>query len=451
MARLPVSPGISGIPTATIPTDPVAFVDWFKNSFLPRWAANADARNAVPTSSSVQITGDLNSPAGIGIGPNSVTNGELVMRSPLSVMGNPTAVEANVQDIIAGADNEALQRIAGALVWAPVSASVNVADSITGIGSLVSPLELVGDNASPGNTQYYGTNASGTKGFFPVQGSSITTLLQSGGASQSYPIPPNATTLFVINIGGGGGGGSGAKAASGSIANGGGGGGGGGISYATFRASDLGSSVTVTFSAGTGVGGAGITTNSTSGSVGTIGSNVNFGGRLIALGGSPGGGGVGSSGAAGNGGGGLQANGTNGGSSANTGGAIGVAQTGGVYGATSYGNTGGGGGGSVSAGLLASAGGAGGIGTVFMTLAGGTAGAGGGTPGGQGANGGGTQPASGGGGGGGSITITPAGAGGQGGSFGGGGGGGAGGLNTPTPNTGAGGNGGPAACIIIAW
>ena len=65
----------------------------------------------VPTSASVQITGDIGTPAGIGIGPNSITNGELGHAlSPLSVMGNATGVEANVQDIIAPADGDSLQR-----------------------------------------------------------------------------------------------------------------------------------------------------------------------------------------------------------------------------------------------------------------------------------------------------------------------------------------------------
>ena len=95
----------------------------------------------VPTSSSVQITGSINTPAGIGIGANSITNAELVQRAPFSVMGNPTAIEANVQDIAAAADGEFLQRSAGVLVWGPIATG----DSLTGFGTPTSPLELVGD------------------------------------------------------------------------------------------------------------------------------------------------------------------------------------------------------------------------------------------------------------------------------------------------------------------
>jgi hypothetical protein len=45
---------------------------------------------------------------------------------------------------------------------------INVADSITGDASLASPLKLVGDTASPGNSKYYGTDGSGSRGFWSV-------------------------------------------------------------------------------------------------------------------------------------------------------------------------------------------------------------------------------------------------------------------------------------------
>jgi hypothetical protein len=44
--------------------------------------------------------------------------------------------------------------------------SVTTADSIQGDGSAGSPIELVGDAASPGNNKYFGTNGSGSKGYF---------------------------------------------------------------------------------------------------------------------------------------------------------------------------------------------------------------------------------------------------------------------------------------------
>jgi hypothetical protein len=46
------------------------------------------------------------------------------------------------------------------------SGTVTTADSIQGTGASGSPIELVGDSASPGNTMLYGTNGSGTKGWY---------------------------------------------------------------------------------------------------------------------------------------------------------------------------------------------------------------------------------------------------------------------------------------------
>lgn len=48
------------------------------------------------------------------------------------------------------------------------SGTVSVQDSITGDGSGGSPLELQGDTPTPGNNFFYGTNGSGTKGWYAV-------------------------------------------------------------------------------------------------------------------------------------------------------------------------------------------------------------------------------------------------------------------------------------------
>lgn len=450
MTNLPVKFGIDGIPTGLIPTDPADFVDWFKNSFLPRWAANADIRNAIP-GAAVSITGNTDTPAFVGIMPNGVTNEELRQSAPLSVMGNPTAIEANVKDIIAGADGQVLQRTAGVLVWGPVVPTITTADSITGTGSLGSPLELVGDNASPGNSQYYGTDGVGAKGFHPITGSSITTLIHSGGPSQTYNVPLNATTVEVICVGGGGGGGGGSTNTVGTNVQGAGGGGSGGMSYAVFRAADLGPSVTVTFSNALGGAGGVGGTNLVNGTSGTSGSNVSFGNFLIAYGGggaASGGGGGGGGGIAGDG---YQAIGVTGSSGAVATALPGTGQQTSTLGVSAYSNTGGGGGGGVSSTGVTGGGGAGGGGTKYMTLTGGAAGTNPSGAGGNGAAGSAYVPASGGGGGGGHLAAANGGNGGNGGSFGGGGGGGGSGQRTVSNHAGNGGNGGAAACIIIAF
>lgn len=443
MKQLPVKPGIDGLPTSLIPTDPSAFIDWFKNSFIPRWAANADIRNATP-GAGVQIGGTLDTPGFVGF--------EAIAGN--SVLGNPTGVKGDVQAITAGADGQFLQRSAGALVFGAIAS----ADSIAGAGITASPLELVNDSAAPGISQYYGTNVGGTKGFFALPasgGSTITTLTQTGGASQVYNIPASAHVIEVILIGGGGGGGSGAKGTAPGTQNGGGGGGsGGGISTATFPAALLPSSVTVSFSnAATGSNGGVASVVSGNGHSGVIGSDVSFGVFLIARGGGNGilgtaGGTGGTGGVTGQG---RDQSGTSGGG----GGAAAGATAGGTISAgtlniSCYAPTGGGGGGGLT-GVAVSASAAGGtspISTGFVTV---TPGAAGGTGliGGTGSDGMGQYPAAGGGGGGASLTVS-GGAGGPGGNFGAGGGGGAACTNT-APSSGAGGQGGLAACIIIAY
>jgi hypothetical protein len=449
MARIPIGPGIDSIPTATIPTDPQAFVTWFTTIYLKRWAANADPRNGIP-GNAVQITGTINTPVGIGIGPNSITSAELRKSAADSVIGNPTGVIANVQDIVATADGQFLQRAGGALVWGPVVPTITTADSITGLGSAASPLELVGDAAVPGNSLYYGTDISGNKGFHPFSGSSIVTLTSTGGATQVYNVPATATAVAVILHGGGGGGASGQHLGTSGNQLGGGAGGGGGISYALFRAADLGASVSVTFSnaATAGNGGAPVTATA-QGTTGVAGSNVSFGGKLLASGGNPGLGGA-STGVAGAGGSGNIATGTaGGGGTSGAAGINGTAQSTATLTGSCYGNTGGGGGGGNS-GVATFVGGNGGNGTAFIALTGGLGGGGGGGGGASGAAGSGSSPASGGGGGGGTNTTANGGNGGGGGNYGAGGGGGGSAYTTAT-QSGGGGNGGPAACIIIAW
>lgn len=65
-------------------------------------------------------------------------------------------------------------KIAGAV------STVNVADSIQGDGSTGSPLQLVGDSATPGNSKYYGTNGSGTRGWYNLP-SGLTSPLTTKG------------------------------------------------------------------------------------------------------------------------------------------------------------------------------------------------------------------------------------------------------------------------------
>lgn len=275
-------------------------------------------------------------------------------------------------------------------------------------------------------------------------------------------------TLFTPSFvqvevwGGGGGGGSGRRGATGSQRCGGGGGGGGSYLRTLFKASELGSSESVTVGAA-GSAGAAVSADSTSGNAGGNGGNSSFGSWMTAYGG---GGGIGGTAVtvAGGGGGGLGGAaatstagaginsmhaGITGVDSANGGGNIegGAAGGGGSFGSSSYaggsslhGGPGGGGGGGISTGNSATAGGAGG----FILVAAGGGGAAGTTA----PTNGGTMTSRGGGGGGGSHASAAGGTGGAGVNGGGGGGGGA---SANGANSGAGGAGGTGLVRVRSW
>lgn len=97
------------------------------------------------------------------------------------------------------------QLVNGVLVPSPATAnpggSIVVADSISGAGTVASPLQLSGDSASPGNTMLYGTNGSGTKGWYaqPAGGSSpLTTkgdVFVFGTANARLPVGSDGQVL----------------------------------------------------------------------------------------------------------------------------------------------------------------------------------------------------------------------------------------------------------------
>ena len=71
--------------------------------------------------------------------------------------------------------------------------TVSVLDSITGNGSVGSPLKLVGDVSSPGANQMYGTNGSGVRGWYAVSG--------GGGSSQPFNVTPDTHDVAPTGVG----------------------------------------------------------------------------------------------------------------------------------------------------------------------------------------------------------------------------------------------------------
>jgi hypothetical protein len=98
-------------------------------------------------------TNEIKATAAGGAGIGTVTS---IGSSTLTIGGTSAVPTVNlsstqVTDIAAG--GTALQ-------------SVTTTDSIQGAGTSGSPVELVGDSATPGNSYFYGTNSSGVKGWY---------------------------------------------------------------------------------------------------------------------------------------------------------------------------------------------------------------------------------------------------------------------------------------------
>lgn len=74
--------------------------------------------------------------------------------------------------------------------YVPATRQVSGAGSVTGGGNLSADrsLQLAGDEASPGNSKYYGTNSSGDKGFYP---------LPAGAAAAAVTVDTAANRLIT--------------------------------------------------------------------------------------------------------------------------------------------------------------------------------------------------------------------------------------------------------------
>lgn len=80
-----------------------------------------------------------------------------------------------------------------ATVALPSVIVVSSADSVTGAGTVAAPFELVGDSAAPGNTMCYGTNGSGTKGWYScAAGSGTVTSIQLTSTGSTLTISPTS-------------------------------------------------------------------------------------------------------------------------------------------------------------------------------------------------------------------------------------------------------------------
>jgi hypothetical protein len=158
------------------------------------------------------ITGISSSQNGGSVTSIGLTSTDLVVTgaSPITTKG-AWDIELDVQaGVTAGAFTlPAVTVNSKGIVTAIANGIVSVADSITGTGQSASPLILSGDAATPGNNFFYGTNASGAKGWYATPqllfGASTVAALPATPTQGARAFVTDATaTLFLSIVAGGG-------------------------------------------------------------------------------------------------------------------------------------------------------------------------------------------------------------------------------------------------------
>jgi hypothetical protein len=398
-----------------------------------------------------KVQGQINARAGTGaIGGSGLT------MATARFLGRTAGGTGPVEELTAGGLRTALNVADGATANSSDAALLDRANH-TGqqLAATISDLpeavqDIIGAAFVEGaNIEIVYDDATGTFTISATGGGGDPTLIEVFTASGTWSRATGAKWVELICFGAGGAGGSGRKRALASVGTGGAGGSGGAVSSATFSASLLGATETVTAGSG-GTGGASQTTNSTNGTAGTAGGASSFGDWLAAAGGNGGPAGTTANATGG-------ASQTGGSFASGAGGTSSTSGNGGNGSRSASASSGGGAGGSITAGNGSFQGGPGG-GDNFQTRGTNTAGGGGGAGGAAGSNNG-ASPAdrtSGdtrggqGGGGGGSSNTANAGGGGKG-QFPGGGGGGGGAATNDAGNSGAGGNGGDGCVIVVTY
>jgi len=175
----------------------------------------ATSASSIPIAiTGAQVSGNIAGAAGSvawgtitgAIGSQADLTSALALKAPLA---SPTFTGVPAAPTAAGGTNTT-QLATTAFVTSAVSGKANSAITITGATSLTGggdltanrTLALVNDAASPGNSFYYGTNSSGTKGYFviPTPGASVTTVAAGFGIAVANPTGPTATVSDPWNV-----------------------------------------------------------------------------------------------------------------------------------------------------------------------------------------------------------------------------------------------------------
>jgi hypothetical protein len=249
---LPIKQGIDALPVAMIPDNPTAFVTWFKNSFLAKWASNADVRNATQgpgisitgnalTAATLSISEDfqsllaqpyvlVGSPVGsvgltdyrsiatqanvlsltdggsegaltIGVVANGIGNTQIRQSAAASVVGNAGAAPSNVSDISASADGQVLLRQAGSLSFGalPVTDLAAIASN-TVVGNIAGTAQAPVALTQAQLTALINLSTTVASGAMPPLTGSTSVFLNGNGAFSAPAIPTAGNPTSKIGL-----------------------------------------------------------------------------------------------------------------------------------------------------------------------------------------------------------------------------------------------------------
>lgn len=125
------------------------------------------------------------------------TSGALKPNSVDTAAIQDGAVTADKLSASGGSNGQLLSKntgVGGGLQWTTAidaSRAINTTHSLTGGGNLTADrtLSLVNDAATPGNDKYYGTNGSGTRGYFDLPAGSAPSYPNNSGTATVVPRP----------------------------------------------------------------------------------------------------------------------------------------------------------------------------------------------------------------------------------------------------------------------
>jgi len=130
--------------------------------------------------------------------------------SPTSGVGSVTVSNAGVLSLVSGSSLIVLSASTGAISLSVSSTivvntrAINTSGSLTGGGDLTADrtISLVNDNATPGNSKYYGTDSGGTKGYFDVptgNPGTVTSIAAGTGLTTGSTAPITSTGTISLS------------------------------------------------------------------------------------------------------------------------------------------------------------------------------------------------------------------------------------------------------------